>query len=306
MMVVARAIAGLGIGVLSMVVPLYQSELAPKHIRGRLISLQQLMITVGLMVSFWAGAGCEHFDNDAQFRVPLGIQIVPGIVLMIGAFFLPYSPRWLMNQGRDDEALEVLAMLHADNDKNDPYVQSEFEEMKEQIHFERNHAAKSYAELFKGTIRRRLVLGILIQVFQQFTGINSIMYYAPTIFQQAGINATSATLIASGVNGVLNMLATIPAVLFLDKLGRRMTLMSGAIFMGSAMILCGAVMGGTARIYYDPATDANVVDMSGNTHASYFCIVMIYFFVAGFAYSWGPGMLTHAKRSLSVFTHTVC
>ena len=114
------------------------------------------------------------------------------------------------------------------------------------------------------------------------------MYYAPQIFKQAGIGEQSATLIASGVNGVLNMLATIPAILFMDKLGRRKTLISGAVFMGIAMLLCGIVMGATGRVYFNEAEGKYNVDMSGNIHASYFCIVMIYFFVAGFAYSWGP------------------
>ncbi|KAI9273031.1 general substrate transporter [Phascolomyces articulosus] len=289
MMVTGRAIAGLGIGGLSMIVPVYQSELAPKEIRGRLISLQQFMITVGLMISFWAGAGTNiNQTGQATWRIPLGIQIAPAIILFIGAFFLPYSPRWLVSKGRNDEALQVLAKLHANGDVNSPFVQQEYREIVEQISQERAVAITNYLELFKGNTRRRLILGILIQVFQQFTGINSIMYYAPQIFKQAGIGEQSATLIASGVNGVLNMLATIPAILFMDKLGRRKTLISGAIFMGIAMLLCGIVMGATGRVFFDEAEGKHNVDMSGNSHASYFCIVMIYFFVAGFAYSWGP------------------
>ncbi|KAI8141036.1 general substrate transporter [Fennellomyces sp. T-0311] len=289
MMVTGRAIAGLGIGGLSMSVPLYQSELAPKDIRGRLISLQQFMITVGIMIAFWCDAGTNiNQTGQATWRIPLGIQIFPALVLFIGAFFLPYSPRWLVSKGRNDEALEVLALLHADGDTNNALVQEEYHEIVEQIQHERAVAITNYLELFKGTVRRRLILGILIQVFQQFTGINSIMYYAPKIFKQAGIDDQSATLIASGVNGVLNMLATIPAILFLDRLGRRKTLISGALFMGTAMLLCGIVMAATGRVFYDPETDQNDIYMGDNKHASYFCIVMIYFFVAGFAYSWGP------------------
>ena len=113
------------------------------------------------------------------------------------------------------------------------------------------------------------------------------MYYAPRIFKQAGIDDQSASLIASGVNGVLNMLATIPAILFLDRLGRRKTLISGALFMGTAMLLCGIVMAATGKVSYDPETGQYDVYMGDNKNASYFCIVMIYFFVAGFAYSWG-------------------
>ena len=288
MMVVGRFIAGLGIGALSMIVPLYQSELAPKEIRGRLIALQQLMCTIGLMVAFWVGAGTTHITGQASWRIPLGIQIGPGIVLLIGAMFLPYSPRWLLMKGRNAEALAVLAKLNSAGDETAPNVVAEYEEIIAQIELEKSVAVGSYLELFQGKLRRRMILGILVQVFQQFTGINSIMYYAPQVFEQSGISATSSALIASGVDGVLNVLATIPAVLFIDRLGRRSIMISGAIFMGVSMILCGIVMGAVGKVSIDADTGSKTVDMSGNIHASYFCIVMIYFFVAGFAYSWGP------------------
>ncbi|KAG1146841.1 hypothetical protein G6F37_004925 [Rhizopus arrhizus] len=285
MMVGGRFVAGLGVGSLSMAVPLYLSELAPKEIRGRLIALQQLMITIGIMIAFWAGAGTEI--HHASWRIPIAIQIIPAGVLGIGAVFLPYSPRWLISRGRNDEALSVLAKLHADNDKTAPHIVTEYEQIIAEVEHERAVSVDSYLELFKGNILRRMILGILIQIFQQFTGINSIMYYAPKIFIQAGISGNTASLIASGVNGVLNVFATIPAILFLDRLGRRFVLMSGACVMGVAMLLCGIVMAATGRVY-DTADGEKAIDMSGNVHASYFCIVMIYIFVAGFAYSWGP------------------
>ncbi|KAI8880290.1 general substrate transporter [Backusella circina FSU 941] len=288
MMVGGRFVAGLGVGSLSMVVPLYQSELSPKEIRGRLISLQQLMITIGIMVAFWVGAGTQYIEGSASWRIPLGIQIAPAAVLLVGAFFLPFSPRWLISKGRNDEALTVLANLHAKGDKAAPAVVAEYEEIIHQIEAEKAVAITSYVELLRGTVRRRLILGVIIQIFQQFTGINSIMYYAPTIFQQAGVGSTASSLIASGVNGVLNVLSTIPAILYIDRLGRRVVMISGAIIMGTAMLLCGIVMGATATITWDPVSESNKVDMSGNRSASYFCIVMVYFFVAGFAYSWGP------------------
>ena len=283
-----RFVAGLGVGSLSMAVPLYLSELAPKEIRGRLISLQQLTITIGLMVAFWVNVGTENITGDAAWRIPLGIQMAPAAVLFVGTIFLPFSPRWLINKGRNAEALSVLARLHSNGDETAPHVVSEYEEIVAQVEHERAVSVSSYLELFKGTLLRRLVLGILIQIFQQFTGINSIMYYAPVIFQQAGVPGRSASLIASGVNGVLNVLATIPAILFLDRLGRRFVLISGALIMGTAMLLCGIVMAATGRVYRDEETGQMDIDMSGNIHASYFCIVMVYFFVAGFAYSWGP------------------
>ncbi|KAI7907120.1 general substrate transporter [Cokeromyces recurvatus] len=288
MMIAGRFVAGLGVGSLSMAVPVYLSELAPKEIRGRLISLQQLMITIGLMVAFWVGAGTQYIETKAAYRIPLGIQIAPAFILGVGSIFLPFSPRWLVNKGRNDEALGVLARLHSKGDKTAPHVVAEYEEIVAQVEHERTVSVSSYFELLKGTVRRRLILGVLIQVFQQFTGINSIMYYAPVIFQQAGIPGRSASLIASGVNGVLNVLATIPPILYLDRLGRRVVLISGACIMGAAMLLCGIVMGATGRVFRNEASGQMEVDMSGNSHASYFCIVMVYVFVAGFAYSWGP------------------
>lgn len=266
----------------------YVFNTAPKEIRGRLISLQQLMITVGIMLAFWVNVGTEKYDSDAQFRVPLGIQMGPALILFIGAFFLPYSPRWLMSKGREEEALEVLAGLHGNGDKNHPVVLQEYQEIREQIEQDRRISNVNYLELFSARNRRRLFLGIIIQVCQQFTGINSIMYYAPLIFKQTGIADNSATLIASGVNGVLNMLATIPAILFLDKLGRRKTLMCGALFMGISMLLCGIVMGACGEVYWDDVEGKYNIYMGNNIHASYFSIVMVYFFVAGFATSWGP------------------
>ncbi|KAI8637655.1 general substrate transporter [Parasitella parasitica] len=283
-----RFVAGLGVGSLSMAVPLYLSELAPKEIRGRLISLQQLTITIGLMVAFWINVGTENLTTDAAWRIPLGIQMAPAAVLFVGTMFLPFSPRWLIKKGRNAEALSVLARLHSGGDEAAPHVVAEYDEIISQVEHERAVSVDSYFELFKGTLLRRLILGVLIQIFQQFTGINSIMYYAPVIFQQAGVPGRSASLIASGVNGVLNVLSTIPAILFLDRLGRRVVLISGALIMGIAMLLCGIVMAATGRVFRNEETGQMEVDMSGNIHASYFCIVMVYFFVAGFAYSWGP------------------
>jgi sugar porter (SP) family MFS transporter len=287
-MVVGRAIAGVGIGALSMVVPLYLSEIAPKEIRGRLIAIQQLMITIGIMIAFWVGYGSSLRTGDSTYRIPLGIQMIPGVLLFFGAFFLPYSPRWLVSKDRHEEALQVLAQLRSGGDITHPDTVAEHEEIIAQVKHEREVSVNSYLELFKGGLRRRMILGILVQIFQQFTGMNSIMYYAPTIFKQAGIQSTAATLIASGVNGVLNVFATIPAILYIDRLGRRKTMIAGAILMSTCMLLCGIVMGAVGEVTVNPTTGNKEVDMSGNVHASYFCIVMVYLFVAGFASSWGP------------------
>ncbi|CAG8743390.1 784_t:CDS:10, partial [Racocetra persica] len=225
---IGRIVSGISIGILSMMVPLYQSEISPKDIRGRLVSLQQFSITIGIAVSFWIDYAAEKIDSSNQWRIPLGIQCVPAFLL--GTLILPFSPRWLLDHDRDDEALVVLARLRANGDKTDPVVTNEFNEIKENVGFEREIAAKSYLELVKigpENIRKRVILGVSIQAFQQLTGINAIMYYAPQIFHNAGLESNSSSLLATGINGIVNMLATIPAILWIDTWGRKPTLING-------------------------------------------------------------------------------
>ncbi|CAG8495717.1 10057_t:CDS:10, partial [Scutellospora calospora] len=276
---VGRIVSGLSIGVLSMMVPLYQSEISPKEIRGRLVSLQQFTITIGIAVSFWIDYATEKIDSSNQWRIPLGIQVIPAFLLALGTLILPFSPRWLLDNDRDDEALIVLAKLRSNGDKNDPIVIDEFNEIKENVRFEREVAAKSYLELLKKgpeNIRKRVMLGIAIQAFQQLTGINAIMV------------CNASTLLATGINGIVNMLATIPAILWIDSWGRRPTLMSGGILMGIFMLIIGIILATHGTKYYDTNLGKNSMHLD-TTASSYSVIVFVYLFVASYAYSWGPG-----------------
>nr|ADM21463.1 sugar transporter [Rhizophagus intraradices] len=289
-MYTGRVIAGLAVGELSMIVPLYQSEISPKEIRGRLVSLQQWSITIGIAISFWIDYATLQIDSPQQWRIPLWIQIVPAIILVIGTFFLPFSPRWLVDHDRDEEAITVLANLRSKGDRNATVVQEEFREIKETVIFEREIAAKSYWELLKvgpENIRRRVLLGVFIQAFQQLTGINAIMYYAPQIFSNAGLADNSSRLLATGVNGLVNMLATIPAIVWIDRLGRKPTLISGGLLMGSSMIIIGSILATHGTKYFDESLGKHFVYLD-NKGSSYAVIVFIYVFVASFAYSWGP------------------
>ncbi|KAJ2723134.1 hypothetical protein GGI07_002837 [Coemansia sp. Benny D115] len=285
MLIVGRFIAGLGVGVLSMTVPVFQSEIAPSHIRGRLVSLQQWAITWGLLISFWIDYGCHFIDSDASWRIPIGIQIVPAIILFVSMIFMPYSPRWLADKDRNEEAHTVLARLRAGGDKNDPEVLQEFEEIKEAVRVERETAVRSYVELLRFPIRRRVVLGVVIQALQQLTGINVIMYLAPSIFKQSGLSGDNASLLAQGVNGVVNMLATIPAILWIDRWGRRKTLMFGSLGCGLTYFIQAVATGATQRKTWD---DDGSLNLNLPTGPSYLVIVMIYLFVISFAISWGP------------------
>ncbi|KAJ1664583.1 hypothetical protein IW140_005017 [Coemansia sp. RSA 1813] len=285
MLIVGRFIAGLGVGVLSMTVPVYQSEISPPHIRGRLVSLQQWAITWGLLVAFWIDYGCHFIKSDASWRIPIGLQIVPAIILFISMLFLPFSPRWLIDHDRFDEAQKVLARLRAGGDLNDSEVIQELDDIKEAVRVERETAVRSYMELLRFPIRRRIILGVVIQALQQLTGINVIMYFAPSLFKQSGLTGPNASLLAQGVNGVINMLATIPAILFIDRWGRRWTVMAGSLGCAITYFVQAVATGATQHKTTDPDGSLNLNLPKG---VSYLVIVMVYLFVISFAMSWGP------------------
>ncbi|KAJ2809531.1 hypothetical protein H4R20_000033 [Coemansia guatemalensis] len=285
MLICGRFIAGLGVGVLSMTVPVFQSEIAPPEIRGRLVSLQQWAITWGLLIAFWIDYGCHFIKSDASWRIPIGIQIVPAAILFFSMIFMPFSPRWLIDHDRVDEAHKVLARLRASGNMDAPEVLEELEEIKEAVRIDRETAVRSYAELLRVPIRRRVVLGVVIQALQQLTGINVIMYYAASIFKQSGLTGDNSSLLAQGINGVVNMLATIPAILWVDRWGRRKTLMFGALGCGVTYFIQAVATGATQNKTYN---DDGEVDLNMPTGPSYLVIVMMYLFVVSFAMSWGP------------------
>ncbi|CAF2394200.1 unnamed protein product [Rotaria sp. Silwood2] len=261
MLLVSRLIAGVSVGALSMIVPVYQSEISTKEIRGRLVSLQQWAITIGIAVSFWTNYGTDMLlsSSSASWRIPLGLQMVPALILAIGIPFFPFSPRWLMANGREKEALAVLNKIRSSSQQD---ILIEYNEIKQEIAFERDQSIRSYYQLLRFPLRRRLILGITIQILQQFTGMNSIMYYAPSIFKQAGLSGQRAALLATGINGCVNVLATIPAILFLDKWGRRPILISGAILMSLSMFTMGITMGVHGHPLFNSTT--GTVELNGH------------------------------------------
>jgi sugar porter (SP) family MFS transporter len=230
------------------------------------------------------GTDIQFLGSSAAWRIPLALQIVPALILAIGILFFPFSPRWLMAQGRDDEALAVLAKIRSTSSIE---VLDEFNDIKNEIDLERAQSVKSYSQFLRPPLRRRLILGVSIQILQQLTGINSIMYYAPEIFKQAGLNDQRASLLATGINGFVLVLATIPAILFIDKLGRRFILISGAILMALSMLIIGGTMGVHGHTYHNATTGTVQVIIPDRT-ASYVIIFFVYVFVASFSFSWGP------------------
>jgi sugar porter (SP) family MFS transporter len=267
-----RLIAGVSIGLMSMAVPLFLSEIAPKELRGRLVSMQQLAITVGILVAFCINFGTNKIPTDWSWRIPFGLQVVISVLMVVGMVFLPASPRWLLSRNRVEQANTALVKLRG-GDTTD--VREEFDEMQDSIRLEREIGDGSWSELFINGMWKRFAIGLSLQMFQQLTGINAVMYYAPQILQKAGFEDVETSLLATAGTGVVNVIMTFPGMFLVDRLGRRPLLISGALLISATMAVLGAMIG----IYGPEYT---------NKLAPYVCLAMMYLFTASFAYSWGP------------------
>jgi MFS family permease len=188
---VGRLFAGLGVGFLTMMIPLYQSELAHPSIRGRITALQQFMLGVGALVASWVAYGTFiGYPNTSskQWRIPLGIQIIPAAVLGGLILLFPESPRWLIQHGKKEEGLKNLADLHAYGNEQDPWVRAEYSQIEEQIRQEQELEAKSYKDLFTDKSSfRRLLLCTALQASIQMTGVSAIQYYSTIIFVRTSL-----------------------------------------------------------------------------------------------------------------------
>ncbi|KAI9156056.1 hypothetical protein H9P43_009166 [Blastocladiella emersonii ATCC 22665] len=242
-----RFVGGLGVGILSMTVPLYIAELAPTSIRGRLTTIQQLMITIGIAFASIVNAiiitvyKSAAKDDNSQWRLALGIQAAPGFLLILILFLLPESPRWLLSKNRDDEAAAQLAKLRQ-TDVKAAEVQQEFHDIKQSIDAERQIGTASWGELMRPGIRNRLVIGVMLQFFQQWTGINAVMYFSSSLFIAMGFSRNTATTVNVVVQALVNVFGTLPGMYLIERAGRTQLLKWGGIGMATFMwIICIAV-----------------------------------------------------------------
>ncbi|KAI0908754.1 general substrate transporter [Ustulina deusta] len=298
MLCAGRVVAGLCVGIASSVVPVYQSEIAPKEIRGRVVSLQQWAITWGILIQYFiqygaaqVGAGPEDpRQPTAAFRIPWGIQMIPAVILFAGLFFFPYSPRWLASKDRWDEAIRVLAALHGAGDVEHPKVLAEYKEIEEALRFEREEASSSFKALVQPRIFRRVILGMSIQMWSQLCGMNIMMYYIVYIMEGAQI---ASPLTTASIQYVINVLLTLPAILYLDKFGRRPALIVGAFFMMIFLFVSGALQ----AVYGQPNDGTGDKDITwivkGKPAVSKGIVAASYLFVATFATTWGPTSWTY-------------
>ncbi|KAL3483752.1 general substrate transporter [Aspergillus germanicus] len=319
MIFAGRAVAGFAVGMLTMVVPLYISEVSIPEIRGGLVVVQQLSVTLGILISYWIDYGSNYIggsrcapdvpyadgksfnpyndvppggctgQSNISWRLPLGLQIAPAVILGVGMLFFPDSPRWLLMKERDDEALSALSRLRRQA-RDGPVLQNEYLEIRASIMLEntfarerfpnlsgvRLHAAQ-YMSFFTTWSRfRRLAIGCCVMFFQQFMGCNAIIYYAPTIFGQLGLDGNTTSLLATGVYGIVNCVSTLPALFFIDKVGRRVLLMAGATGTCISLVIVGAIVG---------AYGSSLVD---NKSAGWAGIAFIYIYDINFSYSFAP------------------
>ena len=260
-LIAARIALGLAIGVAAFTAPLYLAEIAPEDKRGAMISTYQLMITIGIFVAFLSDLAFSYTESWGWM---LGIIALPGALFLLGVLGLPESPRWLVLRGRSRDATTVLRNLRGD----DAIATREVVEIEAQL-----QTPQSGLRLFmeNRNFRRSVGLGVLLQVVQQLTGINVVMYYAPRIFQDLGY-ATSAQMWFTAIVGLTNVLATFIAIGFVDRWGRRPILYAGFVVMAVGLGVVGTLM------HAGMGTQAERL----------LAVAMLLVFVVGFAFSAGP------------------
>ncbi|KAJ8651694.1 hypothetical protein O0I10_012743 [Lichtheimia ornata] len=288
MQLIGRFISGLSVGACSVLSPMYNAELAPKEIRGRLVGFQQLMINTGLLCSGWLGFGTNYITNDWSWRIPYLVQVIPAIVLCLAPFVLPRSPRWLVEKGRIDEAHRVLAKIHGRGDMDHPYVKMELQEIKDNVELENNISVNNYWDMLKDRKNSRVLwVGCSIAVFQQLTGANVIMYYAPIMFKQAGLEG-DMSLLANGIDYIVMVVFCLPGMWLVDKIGRVKLMIIGSVGMCCGFFIMAGLYGGCGYKEWSEEDLMNVVNMSEHPQAASAVIAFIFIFVAFYGTTWAP------------------
>ena len=238
-LVAARIVLGLAVGMASTLVPLYISEMAPARLRGRLVTMNQLMITIGIVLAYAANYAFVDFGG---WRLMFLVALLPSIALGVGMLLLPETPRFLVRTGRTDEARAVLSRVRGGTD-----IEAEMAEISAVSDSGRGSPLKSLRELLSPWVRPALIAGIGLQILGQASGVNTVIYYAPTIFRETGLGASAAILATVGV-GVVNVIGTVIGMFVVDRWGRTKLLTAGASVMAvSLMALATALsMDGTA------------------------------------------------------------
>ncbi|KAI9167953.1 putative quinate permease [Paramyrothecium foliicola] len=295
-----RFFTGIGVGLFSGVGPLYNAELSAPEMRGLLVSFYQLATILGIMLSFWVGYGSNYIGGTGEgqsklaWMLPSIIQGIPAVALAVGIWFMPFSPRWLVKVGRDEEAKSTLAWMRKLPIDHDD-IQVEYHEIKAEALFEQKVFARDFPHLAeKGKSRfmqqiaqyvicfrskdnlKRVCTAWLIMFWQQWSGIDAIIYYASNVFISLGLTGGTIALLATGVTGVVFLISTIPAMLIIDRVGRKPLLLVGSVVMCFSMVTVGIIV---AKFRHD---------WPSHVAAGWTAVALIWVYIAGFGATWGP------------------
>ncbi|QSZ32771.1 hypothetical protein DSL72_002350 [Monilinia vaccinii-corymbosi] len=268
MMLLGRIIAGVGVGMLSTIVPIYQSEISPPHNRGKLACIEFSGNITGYATSVWVDYFCSFIKGDMSWRIPLLMQCVMGALLGVGSLIIVESPRWLLDNDHDEEGMVVIANLYGGGDIHNQKAREEYREIKMNVLMARQEGEKSYKDMFR-RYRTRVFIAMSAQAFAQLNGINVISYYAPLVFESAGWVGRQAILM-TGINAITYFLCTIPPWYLVDRWGRRFILLSGAI----AMVLSLSAI--SYFLFLDIGATPTLV------------VVFVVIYNGAFGFSWGP------------------
>ncbi|KAI0395545.1 general substrate transporter [Xylariaceae sp. FL0594] len=293
MMITGRIVSGLGIGVVSTSVPLYQSEVSPAGKRGKYVVLNHVGFVGGLAVGFWVGYAMTFWTGAPtsyaeymSWRLSLLVNLVPSALFSIGLPFLPESPRWLIEHGREEEALISLRWLREESFSSEE-IASELRRIKDDVvEYHRGKGTSSWVSLFRDrSLLNRLWRAALLQFMAQMCGAAAMKYYLPTLLEEVGLS-TRIALLAGGIESTLKIGMTVIEMLLIDRLGRRITLVSGTLAMGLALLINGVL----GRAY--PSSD------NGNTNrgADIASVVFIFVYSLGYSMGFGPSAWVYGSE----------
>ncbi|RMD39382.1 hypothetical protein DV735_g5746, partial [Chaetothyriales sp. CBS 134920] len=268
MMLLGRITAGFGVGALSTIVPVYQSEISPPHNRGKLACIEFTGNISGYAASVWVDYFCSFIEGDHSWRIPLLMQCVMGALLGFGSLIICESPRWLLDNDHDEEGIIVIANLYGKGDLHSDKTRQEYREIKMNVLLQRQEGERSYTEMFK-RYRKRVLIAMSAQAFAQLNGINVISYYAPLVFESAGWVGREAILM-TGINSLTYLASTIPTWFFVDRWGRRPILLTGAVAMIISLSLISYFI--YIKIHATPTL----------------VVIFVMIYNAAFGASWGP------------------
>jgi len=259
----ARIIGGVGVGMAILIAPMYIAEIAPRKLRGTLVTFNQLNIVLGISIAYFSNYIIQQniADPDLKWRWMLGIGLVPALLYFVFVFFVPRSPRWLMQKGKDEEAMTVLMKVNGNEQ-----ALIEFKEIKDSLNKDINSEKSSFREVFSKKMKTVLIIGLGIAFFQQITGINAIFYYAPMIFEMAG-GGKDAAFMQAIIIGLTNVAMTIVAMFLIDRLGRKPLLIIGSIGITLSLFLTGFSFGNAKYVISDEGLNKIKTEIESGIHS---------------------------------------